>query len=348
MGQGIAGGEHGEGQGRANGLFEAACVAQGAHQPVMRLHMTLVGGDRFTKRRGSRNGIALRQKIEAALADGIRSRHVRGSHASRIRQQEARVAVREEGDFLVRFPLKPEQAACSLAAPAAVFARRGCGTAHRKWVSSEDRAAASFPVPHLRMTLQALAFDIETLLKQSEALHRHLCPRQVLGVRMGLLAARLLAVKTPQTGKRVLAMVETDGCFADGVSVATGCSMGHRTMRLADYGKIAATFIDTHQGRALRIAPLPDLRARAAAGVPHAGNRWRAYLEAYQQLPEGEMFAVREVTLNFDLKAVIGRPGSRELCAQCGEEIVNQREVAVVGRTLCRSCAGESYWTAKA
>lgn len=198
------------------------------------------------------------------------------------------------------------------------------------------------------MTPETLAFDIDSLLKQSEALHRHLCPRQVLGVRMGLLAARLLAVKMPQTGKRVLAMVETDGCFADGVTVATGCSMGHRTMRLADYGKIAATLIDTREQRALRIAPLLDLRSRAATSVPHAGNRWQAYLEAYQQLPEEEMFSVQEVTLNFDLKAVIGRPGSREHCAQCGEEIVNQREVQVAGRALCRSCAGESYWTAKA
>ena len=191
------------------------------------------------------------------------------------------------------------------------------------------------------------ATEVETLLKRSEALHRHLCPRQVLGVRMGLLAARLFAVEMPQTGKRMLAMVETDGCFADGVSVATGCSMGHRTMRLADYGKIAVTFIDTREGRALRVAPLPGLRARAVAEFPDAGNRWRAYLEAYQRLAENQMFAVQEVALNFDLKATIGRPGTRTCCIQCGEEIVNQREVLREGRMLCRSCAGESYWSMK-
>lgn len=197
------------------------------------------------------------------------------------------------------------------------------------------------------MTLEAPIADLDTLLQRSGSLHRHLCPRQVLGVRMGLMAARLLKVEMPQEGKRILAMVETDGCFADGVSVASGCSMGHRTMRLADYGKIAATFIDTRAERALRIAPLPDLRGRAVLSLPEGGKRWHAYLEAYQRFPEEEMFAVQEVALTFDLKAVVGKPGMREVCSQCGEEIINQREVRQDGAILCRSCAGESYWTRK-
>ena len=51
----------------------------------------------------------------------------------------------------------------------------------------------------------------------------------------------------PQTDKRLYTFVETDGCFADGVMVATGCSLGHRTLRLIDYGKVAATFVDTRE-----------------------------------------------------------------------------------------------------
>src|SRR3712207_7090667 len=46
--------------------------------------------------------------------------------------------------------------------------------------------------------------------------------------------------------------VETDGCFADGVSVATGCWLGRRTLRLVDHGKVAATFMDTLTERAVR------------------------------------------------------------------------------------------------
>lgn len=189
--------------------------------------------------------------------------------------------------------------------------------------------------------------ELEELLRQAAALHRHLCPRQMLGVRMGMAAARLFPDGLPQTNKRVLAMVEMDGCFADGVSVATGCSMGHRTLRLADEGKIAATFIDTRTCSAVRLFALPDLRARAAAAVPGAASRWHAYLNAYRQLPAEEMFGRQEVRLNFDVEAVMGRHGTRAVCARCGEEILNQREVAREGRILCRSCAGESYWRRK-
>ena len=185
---------------------------------------------------------------------------------------------------------------------------------------------------------------LQALLERSASLHRHLCPRQVLGVRAGLYAGHLLQAEFPQTGKRILAMVETDGCFADGVSVASGCSMGHRTLRLADYGKVAVTFIDTRNGRALRFSPLPDLRARALASVAQPPSRWHAYLDAYQQMGEEEIFAVREVEIKLDLAAVIGRPGTRAVCGDCGEEILNQREVVRGDAVLCASCAGESYW----
>jgi formylmethanofuran dehydrogenase subunit E len=44
-------------------------------------------------------------------------------------------------------------------------------------------------------------------------------------------------------------------CFADGISVATGCWLGRRTLQVADYGKIAATFVDLDTQQAFRIWP---------------------------------------------------------------------------------------------
>jgi formylmethanofuran dehydrogenase subunit E len=187
--------------------------------------------------------------------------------------------------------------------------------------------------------------DLATLLEQTAAMHKHLCPRQVLGVRMGMFVAERVPFELPQSGKRLRAFVETDGCFADGVSVATGCSMGHRTMRLMDYGKVAVTFVDTLSKVALRIAPSVDARVRAAATVPSSANRWQAQLEAYQRIPNEELFTLREVRLTIDLDAIIGKPGMRATCAECAEEVLNQREVVKDGRVLCRSCAGDGYWS---
>ncbi len=83
---------------------------------------------------------------------------------------------------------------------------------------------------------------LDELLAASAALHRHLCPRQVLGVQMGRLAAELLQLELPQSDKRLLTIVETDGCFSTGVSVATNCWVGRRTLRVEDYGKVACNF----------------------------------------------------------------------------------------------------------
>ena len=64
--------------------------------------------------------------------------------------------------------------------------------------------------------------------------HNHLCPRQVLGVRMGMLAAQYLAFEIPQKKKRLVVIAETDGCFVDGITASTGCTVGHRTLRIQD------------------------------------------------------------------------------------------------------------------
>ena len=186
---------------------------------------------------------------------------------------------------------------------------------------------------------------LKEMLARTSALHKHLCPRQVLGVRMGLYAAEILSLELPQQGKRLLAFVETDGCFTDGVSAATGCTMGHRTMRLVDYGKVAVTFVDTNDGRAIRLSPMPEARLRAVAAAPAVANRWHAQLKAYQTLPGKELFKFQEVRLNLDLRAIVGTPGMRVSCTACGEEILNQRGVVKDGQTICRSCAGESYWS---
>ncbi len=184
---------------------------------------------------------------------------------------------------------------------------------------------------------------LEQLLSQTAARHRHLCPRQVLGVRIGMLGAHLLELDLPQADKRVFTFMETDGCAADGVSVATGCSVGRRTLRVVDYGRVAATLVDTQTDRAFRLHPHPAARQRAVVLFPDA-DRWHAQRQAYQQLPDDELLVARAVVLNLDLKAIISRPGVRTVCGACGEEVINEREVEIGGRVLCRACAEGAYY----
>lgn len=186
--------------------------------------------------------------------------------------------------------------------------------------------------------------ELEELLQKAAELHHHLCPRQVIGVRMGMYAGELLDLELPQQRKRLLTIVETDGCGADGISVATNCWIGHRTMRIVDYGKVAATFIDTKTETAVRLAPRPQCRELAIAAAPEAENRWQGYLLGYQRIDYEELFTSKPVRLKSDLKKLISRAGWRANCEICGEEIINEREVRSNGRVLCRGCAEGAYY----
>ncbi len=188
--------------------------------------------------------------------------------------------------------------------------------------------------------------NLRTLLDASaERHHQHLCPRQVLGVRIGMYAAELFGLDLPQTDKRLFAFVETDGCMVDGIAVATGCPLGRRPMYLMDYGKSAVTFVDTQTARAIRVTPARQSRVLAARYAPDAPDRWHAQLAAYQVMPNDELLAAQPVTLNVSLTALISQHGHRVVCERCGEDIINEREVQTDGEILCRACALGAYYT---
>ena len=191
-----------------------------------------------------------------------------------------------------------------------------------------------------------MSLSLDSLLEQSAALHRHLCPRQVLGARIGLLGGECLGLEMPQPfdSKRVLTIVETDGCFADGVSVAANCWVGRRTLRVEDYGKVAATFVDVHSGRALRIAPRADVRQRAGLYAPGEARHYFAQLAGYQAMPDEELLTLQPVELTPGVAAIVSRAGVRVDCALCGEEIINEREVVLPDRVLCQACAWGGYY----
>lgn len=189
-----------------------------------------------------------------------------------------------------------------------------------------------------------MALALDELLTQSAALHKHLCPRQVLGVRMGLQGGALLGLSVPQSAKRLLTIVETDGCFADGVSAATNCWVGRRTLRVEDLGKVAATFVDTQTGRALRVWPRHAVRERAQAYAPEADNRWQGQLLGYQRMPVEALLTWCEVRLRADVALIVSRPGLRAACDHCGEEILNGREIRRDDQVLCGTCADRGYY----
>ena len=206
------------------------------------------------------------------------------------------------------------------------------------------RVRISFPGPYVATLKGGYMRSLAEMLEATAARHHHLCPRQVLGVRMGMWAGQVLGLDLPQDDKRLLTIVETDGCAIDGIAVATGCWVGRRTMRIEDYGKVAATFVDTLTGQAIRIVPCRDVRQRARAYAPEARSKWDAQLLGYQRMPAEELLSVQAVQLTTPVDRIIGRAGCKAICESCGEEIMNEREVVRDGQVLCKSCAGTGYY----
>jgi formylmethanofuran dehydrogenase subunit E len=186
--------------------------------------------------------------------------------------------------------------------------------------------------------------DLSKLLNQSSGRHDHLCPRQVLGVRMGLAGLAAISVEAPMAHKEALVFIEADGCFADGIEVATGATVGHRTLRIMDYGKIGAVFANTRTGQTIRLAPQLDIRERAHLFSPDVKNKYYAQLKGYRIMPEAELFSFNEVSHEPTLELVLSRPGLRTKCDRCGEEIINARQVVAVAETLCKACAQMGYY----
>ncbi|MDE0721217.1 MAG: formylmethanofuran dehydrogenase subunit E family protein [Dehalococcoidia bacterium] len=57
--------------------------------------------------------------------------------------------------------------------------------------------------------------------------------------------------------------MEIDRCATNAIQSVTGCKLGKRTLKLMDFGKIAATFYNLRESRAVRVLARNDSRDRA-------------------------------------------------------------------------------------
>ncbi len=187
--------------------------------------------------------------------------------------------------------------------------------------------------------------SLEEYLDLAARSHGHMCPGQVLGVRMAMLGLRQLGIDDPlKHRKSLLTFVEIDRCATDAVSLVTGCRLGKRSLKFLDYGKVAATFVDLETRRAVRVVARDDARQKARQMFGSFSDPHKQQLEAYKVMDDEELFATQRVRVKLREEDLPGRPRSRVTCNQCGEGVNDGRENYLNGRILCRNCAGESYY----
>ena len=190
-------------------------------------------------------------------------------------------------------------------------------------------------------------YDLDALLEECRCQHGHLCPGQLLGVRMALLGCRSIGLADPRGAdrKKFLVWVEIDRCMADAVGAVTGARLGRRSLKYLDYGKVAASFLNLETGAAVRITALDEARQLAEQRHPELESKKERQWQTYKQAEDKELFKFERVKILLDENDMPGRPRSRVICEICGEGINDGREVlSEAQRILCRPCAGSGYY----
>jgi len=188
--------------------------------------------------------------------------------------------------------------------------------------------------------------SLDEYLEDAAIAHGHLCAGQVLGVRMAMFGLKTLGLNDPQgkDRKRIVTFVEIDRCATDAVMVVTGCRLGKRALKFRDWGKVAATFVDTETGKAVRVAAKESSKALARSLHPEVPDKNQQQMMAYRELSDEQMFQTQWVRVPLPPEEFPGYKGERIVCENCGEGINFRREVRREGKILCRGCAGESYF----
>jgi len=189
--------------------------------------------------------------------------------------------------------------------------------------------------------------SFEEYLSSSAAAHGHLCPGQVVGVRMAMLGCRLIGLDDPSSHeqiKKFLVFVEMDRCTADAVAHVTGAKLGRRSLKFMDYGIMAATFVHLETGEAYRVLSTEEARDLASIFAPEVAGKYPQQLEAYKRMPDSVLFRVQQVRVKLSELDLPGPTRRKVACAKCGQVVRDGREVMVDGMPLCVPCGSGAYF----
>ncbi len=144
--------------------------------------------------------------------------------------------------------------------------------------------------------------------------------------------------------KRLVVFVEIDRCATDAIGVVTAARVGKRALKLRDWGKMAATFVDLERKleedhyAGVRIVALESSKARAKELYPTLDKNVQQ-MTSYREMPDAELFSLEWVKVPLPPSEFPGFRGERVICPRCGEGVNFDRWAVVDGEKLCLSCA---------
>ncbi len=195
--------------------------------------------------------------------------------------------------------------------------------------------------------VRTLMENFETLLAGSVKQHGHLCPGQVVGVRMAMIGCKLIHLNNPTHHdqiKKLIVYVEMDRCTADAVMYVTGVKLGRRSLKFMDYGIMAATFVNLESQKSIRVLSTEEARELATVYAPEVTGKYAQQTEAYKRMPDNVLFRVWDVQVRINEFDMPGPTRHKAVCSRCGQVIRDHREVMEKGLIICKPCTDASYF----
>jgi formylmethanofuran dehydrogenase subunit E len=189
--------------------------------------------------------------------------------------------------------------------------------------------------------------DFEKLVKESADAHGHLCPGQVIGVRMALLGCKLIGLNNPRSRDQIhklIVFIEMDRCTADAIAFVTGVKLGRRSLKYMDYGIMAASFLNLESKKAFRIVSTEEARDLVPLYAPECEDKSEQQLKAYKDMPDSVLFKVQKVKITLSEYDLPGPTRRKVSCSRCGQVVRDHKEVLIEGLPLCKPCANGAYF----
>jgi formylmethanofuran dehydrogenase subunit E len=206
--------------------------------------------------------------------------------------------------------------------------------------------------------------NLEKLLEKAAEIHGHYCSYMALGVRATYVAFKKLGIVESTGMEEILAIVECNNCFVDGIQAISGCTLGNNALIYKDLGKTAVTFIRRKENKAIRVVVKysgdemkknPDTEEAMALfdkavkkrekltskERKHMKELWTVMSFQVLEKPEKEIFEIKKVKPEKIEYAPIFESIQ---CSVCGENVMETRIRIKENKPVCISCAGDEYW----
>lgn len=201
--------------------------------------------------------------------------------------------------------------------------------------------------------------NLKACLLKAGTIHGHFCPGLSSGVYASVTGLKKIFVSPSDGMENLLAITETNSCFADGIQAVTGCTFGNNSLIYHDIGKTAVTFILRGNKKGVRIRMRPDFHEILSKKYPEysqlfnkvVGDRAGTEEEMAAFMVKGREASFGLLSMPFDslfdcsevkIKVPPYAPVFKNIiCEKCGEQFMKSKSFKKGNKVFCRQCGNK-------